>query len=132
MSFFSSIKQFFGQSKEECHQVDLSLLPLVPNPLIPWEIYPNVDPDIFTCLQGNESFWVDEIWYPYWESLTEDEKKDLKAKAPTEAWRVWIDIRSKWAKKARIDHESRGELFDYNTYLEDFKINYIVNKLQNN
>lgn len=54
---------------------------------------------MFTCLQGNESFWLDEIWYPYWESLTEKEKVSLRAQAPTESWREWLNWRSEGQEK---------------------------------
>lgn len=129
MSFFYRIKQFF-QKEQASSNVDLSLLELVPTPLIPWEIYSSVDPDMFTCLQGNESFWLDEIWYPYWESLTEKEKVSLRAQAPTESWREWLDWRSEGARKTRVYREKTGLSFDYHTYLEDFKISYVQDVMQ--
>ena len=85
---------------------------------------------MFTCLQGNESFWLDEIWYPYWESLTEKEKVSLRAQAPTESWREWLDWRSEGARKTRVYREKAGLSFDYHTYLEDFKISYVQDVIQ--
>jgi len=130
-SFFSGLKQKFSQKKQQSCHADLSLLPLVPNPLIPWEVYPDIDPNICLFTQGNESTWLCEIWYPYWESLTEEEKTNLKEQAPTESWREWLDWRSEGAKKTRIYRENAGLPFDYHTYLHEFKINYIKEYIQN-
>ncbi|WP_296304933.1 hypothetical protein [uncultured Desulfovibrio sp.] len=130
MSLFSYIKQKFFYRKQQSPSVDLTLLPLVPNPFIPWEVYPDIDPDVCLFTQGNESTWLCEIWFPYWESLSEREKEDLKSRAPTDAWREWLDWRSEGARIARIDHEERGIPFDCYGYLYDFKVNYIIDYLQ--
>lgn len=58
------------------------------------------------------------------------EKEDLKNRAPTDAWREWLDWRSEGARIARIDHKERGIPFDYHRYLYDFKVNYIIDYLQ--
>lgn len=129
-SFFFNLKQKFFQKKQQSPHVDLSLLALVPDPLIPWEIYPDADPDTFTCLQGNESFWLNEIWYPYWESLTAEEQKKLIEQAPAQAWREWIEWRSEGAREAKSYYEKEGLNFDYRTYLEDFKMSYICDYIQ--
>ncbi|WP_297848230.1 hypothetical protein [uncultured Desulfovibrio sp.] len=83
--FIYKIKIFYR--KQQSPFVDLTFLPLVPNPFIPWEIYPDIDPDSCLFTQGNESTWLCEIWFPYWENLSEKEKEDLKNQAPTDAWR---------------------------------------------
>lgn len=101
-------KEFFFTGRQESPNVDLYLLDLVPNPLIPWEIYSNVDPDIFRCLQGNESFWLNEIWYPYWEGLTTAEQKKLIEQASTQAWREWIERRAEGARETKSHSEKKG------------------------
>ncbi|MDE7065138.1 MAG: hypothetical protein K2O70_06655 [Desulfovibrionaceae bacterium] len=130
MSLLSRIRKFFSKKEQDSPNVDASLLELMPNPLIPWEIYPDADPDTFTCLQGNESAWLCEIWYPYWESLTENEKREFKKRAPTESWREWLNWRSEGAKMERLYRENQGIAFDYRTYLEDFKISYVHDVLE--
>lgn len=51
MSLFSYIKQKFFYRKQQSPSVDLTLLPLVPNPFIPWEVYPDIDPAVCYLLK---------------------------------------------------------------------------------
>lgn len=34
----------------------------IPNIFIPWEIFPDKDPDIFRCTQGMYEYWCDHIY----------------------------------------------------------------------
>ncbi|MDR2819007.1 MAG: hypothetical protein LBB60_00510 [Desulfovibrio sp.] len=130
MSFFSRIKKIFFQTEIELPPVDMSLLSSVPNPLIPWEIYHDQDPDSFLCLQGNEEGWLHDIWYPYWGTRTDEEKAALLSTAPTKAWREWLEWRDGSVAGAREFYSQKGLPFDHRTYLEDFKISYIRDRLQ--
>lgn len=130
MSFFSRIKKIFVQTEIELPSVDMSLLSSIPNPLVPWEIYHDEDPDSFLCLQGNESVWLYHIWFPYWGTRTEEQKDALKASAPTKAWQDWLEWREGGVEGAKESYRREGLAFDHHTYLEDFKISYIRDRLQ--
>jgi hypothetical protein len=109
--------------------VDMSLLSYVPNPLVPWELYADRDPDILSFNQGNEEWWFHDIWRPYWVTRTEEEKASLRLAAPTESWRDWLE----WMGD-RLDESEKADYaeWDYRPDLEEFKIMYIRYMLQTN
>ena len=78
--------------------------------------------EIVSQLESNQKAYI--FWFIV------NEKEDLKNRAPTDAWREWLDWRSEGARIARIDHKERGIPFDYHRYLYDFKVNYIIDYLQ--
>ncbi|MBO2660251.1 hypothetical protein [Shewanella algae] len=42
---------------------------LAPTPPMPWESFPELDPDTLGGLQGSLAFWQDYLWGPYWQWL---------------------------------------------------------------
>jgi len=54
--------------------------------LPPWIVFPNADPDYFTCTQGNEEYWSHCYFVPFWCSLNIIEKFSYIENAPPK-WR---------------------------------------------
>lgn len=82
-------------------------MPDEPNILVPWELFAGIHPDSLNCRQGFEEFWLYEIWYPYWQSLTDDERSRLLAAAPTSAWKDWLEWRAEGAARVCPAGENR-------------------------
>ena len=103
----------------------------IPNIFIPWELFPEVDPDIFRCNQGIYEYWCDHIFISYWFHLSEDEQKDIKRKAPSMEWLDWIEriTTSENMLATKNFHERHAIPFDYRFYLKDFMIAYASDKV---
>jgi hypothetical protein len=63
------------------------------NPPAPWVAFPECGPMIFN-LQGDAQYWFENMWDPYWESLSLAEQSDfLTMKKPDGIadWADWVD-----------------------------------------
>ena len=103
----------------------------IPNIFIPWEIFPDEDPDIFRCVQGIHEYWFDHIYIPYWSQLSENKQEVIKQKAPSRAWLDWLERTTTLENilSTKEFHTRHAIPFDYRFYLKDFMIAYASNKI---
>ncbi|HFZ0996213.1 TPA: hypothetical protein ACIJRG_004646 [Escherichia coli] len=60
---------------------------------VPWDVFPELEPDTFGSLQGELEFWWESIWSPFWHSLSPDERNDFLVKNnATPKWREFIEF----------------------------------------
>lgn len=106
----------------------------IPNIFIPWEIFPDKDPDIFRCTQGMYEYWFYYIYIPYWSQLSEEEQKAMKLKAPSPEWLDWVERVTIHENivTTKDYHKLHAIPFDYRFYLKDFMIAYANHKTQGN
>lgn len=58
---------------------------------LPWVVFPNLEPDTFGSLQGEVDFWWGNIWRPFWDSLSIEEKRKFLARHNvSQKWRDFI------------------------------------------
>ncbi|MDR2365943.1 MAG: hypothetical protein LBD68_08855 [Zoogloeaceae bacterium] len=58
-------------------------------PMTPWSVFPELDPDSMGSLQGNIEFWWNHFFLPFWNFLDADGKKRYLDKAPS-GWAEFI------------------------------------------
>ncbi|WP_417312357.1 hypothetical protein [Ectopseudomonas khazarica] len=70
----------------------------LPVPPAPWELFPHVDASGLGSLQGNLEHWWHHCWWPYWQSLTQEQRSDwLHNTAHPEAWREYVQLQDAFA-----------------------------------
>lgn len=64
--------------------------PIPPNP---WEVFPEVDAAGLGSLQGNLEHWWQHCWWPYWLSLSPQQRADWLADTRhPEDWREFVRL----------------------------------------
>jgi hypothetical protein len=54
----------------------------------PWVVFPKLSPDDLPVNQGEAEPWFDQIWRPFWQQLTADQRAAYHAHwKSTDAWR---------------------------------------------
>jgi hypothetical protein len=67
-------------------------------PLAPWETFPDVDASGLGSLQGNLEHWWQYCWWPYWQSLTGEQRNEwLQDPANPEVWREYVQLQEAFA-----------------------------------
>ncbi|WP_457788402.1 hypothetical protein [Pseudomonas sp. PL-6] len=67
-------------------------------PPAPWEAFPGVDASGLGSLQGNLEHWWQHCWWPYWQSLTREQRQEwLQDPAHPEAWREYVQLQEAFA-----------------------------------
>lgn len=57
-----------------------SLYSLDLQPVPPWVVFPQLDPDLSGILQGDVDFWWHWFWLPFWNNLTSEEQHNYLVK----------------------------------------------------
>ena len=85
--FNNNLVRIVTNSAQFVHAV--KALPL--SPPLPWDAFPSLSPQDYGSLQGRLAFWWENIWLPFWNNLTPDEKDAfLMQYEVTEEWREFI------------------------------------------
>lgn len=67
-------------------------------PPAPWEAFPGVDASGLGSLQGNLERWWQYCWWPYWRSLTQEQREQwLQDPTHPEAWREYVQLQEAFA-----------------------------------
>lgn len=75
----------------------IELLQSLPDlvPPLPWDVFPEVDADGLGALQGSLEYWWNHYWWPYWNSLSPQQRTDwLNNTSHPESWREYIQLQS--------------------------------------
>lgn len=64
---------------------------LAPPP--PWQVFPEIDADGLGSLQGSLEHWWQSFWWPYWQSLSQAQRKQwLQEPSHPEGWREYLQL----------------------------------------
>lgn len=67
-------------------------------PQNPWEVFPEVDAAGLGSLQANLEHWWQHYCWPYWQSLTPEQRKEwLQNPAHPEDWREYLQLQDAFA-----------------------------------
>lgn len=63
------------------------------NVLPPWRAFPDVPPiEVLTATQGVQELWLDQVWRPFWTSMTPEQRNDyLDRWNATREWRDTLE-----------------------------------------
>lgn len=64
---------------------------LAPPP--PWQVFPDVDAGGLGSLQGSLAYWWQSYWWPYWQSLSRQQREDWLAEpSHPQGWREYLKL----------------------------------------
>lgn len=61
-------------------------------PPYPWEVFAGFEPEDLGFLQGNQEYWWERFWQPYWQSLSARQQSACLAMNTTipPEWKEWL------------------------------------------